>query len=60
MATATLIGVLCVAAGLVVSFHADISGSASMAATPIALFFVVMIVRSLVARARRRGVQVAA
>ncbi len=55
MATAALIGVLCVAAGLVVSFHADISGSATMAIMPIALFFVVLVVRAAVDTARRAG-----
>jgi manganese/iron transport system permease protein len=56
MATAALIGVLCVAAGLVVSFHADISGSATMAIMPIALFFVVLAVRAAVDRVRQRAV----
>jgi manganese/iron transport system permease protein len=57
MATAALIGVLCVAAGLVVSFHADISGSATMAGMPIALFFVVLGVRAAIDRARQGDVQ---
>ena len=57
MATAALIGVLSVAAGLLVSFHADISGSAAMAAMPIALFFVVLGVRAAVERTRRRSAQ---
>jgi ABC-type Mn2+/Zn2+ transport system permease subunit len=56
MATAALIGILCVAAGLVVSFHADISGSATMAIMPIALFFVVLGVRAAVDRVRQRAV----
>ncbi len=55
MAAAALIGVLCVAAGLIVSFHADISGSAAMAGMPIALFFVVLAVRAAVDLARKRG-----
>lgn len=55
MATAALIGVFSVAAGLIVSFHADISGSATMAIMPIALFFVVLAVRGAVDRARRQG-----
>ncbi len=58
MATAALIGVLCVAAGLIVSFHADISGSATMAGMPIALFFVVLAVRGALDRARQRSAQV--
>ena len=53
MVSAAVIGVLCVAAGLVVSFHADISGSAAMAGMPIALFFVVLGARAGVDRARR-------
>ena len=57
MATAALIGVLCVAAGLIVSFHADISGSATMAGMPIALFFVVLAVRGAFDWARRRDAQ---
>lgn len=47
MATAAAIGVLSVAVGLVVSFHANTSGSATMAVIPIVLFFVVLILRSL-------------
>jgi manganese/iron transport system permease protein len=50
MATAALIGVLSVAVGLVVSYHADTSGSATMAVVPIVLFFVVLTVRSLLSR----------
>ncbi len=47
MVTAALIGIGSVAAGLVISFHADTSGSATMAVTPIVLFFVVLSVRSI-------------
>jgi manganese/iron transport system permease protein len=47
MATAAAIGVFSVAVGLVVSFHADTSGSATMAVVPIVLFFVVLTIRSL-------------
>ncbi|MET0565049.1 MAG: zinc ABC transporter permease AztB [Acidimicrobiia bacterium] len=47
MATAGAIGVLSVAVGLVVSFHANTSGSATMAVIPIVLFFVVLTVKSL-------------
>jgi manganese/iron transport system permease protein len=47
MATAVLIGVFSVAVGLVISFHADTSGSATMAIVPIVLFFVVLTVRSI-------------
>jgi ABC-type Mn2+/Zn2+ transport system permease subunit len=50
MATAALIGVFSVATGLVISYHADTSGSATMAVVPIALFFMVLTVRSLLGR----------
>ena len=53
MATAALIGILSVAAGLLVSFHANVSGSATMAGMPIALFFVVLGVRAAVDRTRQ-------
>jgi len=54
MAVAAAIGVLSVAAGLMVSYHADTSGSATMAVIPIALFFVVLGVRSMGNRAVAR------
>ena len=47
MAAAALIGVFSVAAGLVVSYHANTSGSATMALIPIILFFLVLTVRSV-------------
>ena len=50
MATAALIGVLSVVAGLVISFHANTSGSATMAVVPIFLFFVVLTFRSIAER----------
>ncbi len=50
MATAALIGVLSVVTGLVISFHANTSGSATMAVVPIVLFFVVLTVRSVASR----------
>lgn len=52
MATAALIGVLSVVAGLVISFHANTSGSATMAVVPIVLFFMVLTIRSIAAQAR--------
>ncbi|MEE9299367.1 MAG: zinc ABC transporter permease AztB [Acidimicrobiia bacterium] len=58
MVAAALIGVLSVAIGLIVSYHADTAGSATIAVTPVVLFFVVLTVRSLVgepARTRRSG-----
>jgi ABC-type Mn2+/Zn2+ transport system permease subunit len=47
MATAALIGVASVVAGLIISYHADTSGSATIAVVPIVLFFVVLTLRSL-------------
>lgn len=46
MAVATAIGVFSVATGLVISYHANTSGSATMAVAPIVLFFLVLSVRS--------------
>ena len=56
MATAALIGSVSVAIGLIVSYHADTSGSATMAVTPIVIFFVVLAAKSW----RRRRPAVAA
>ncbi|MGI9649430.1 MAG: zinc ABC transporter permease AztB [Acidimicrobiia bacterium] len=53
MAVASLIGVLSVIVGLVISFHYDTSGSATMAVVPIALFFLVLTGQSLLARRAR-------
>ncbi|MDP9495983.1 MAG: metal ABC transporter permease [Actinomycetota bacterium] len=47
MTTAAAIGVFSVAIGLVISYHADTSGSATIAVVPIVLFFVVLTIRSL-------------
>ena len=47
MATAAGIGVLSVIVGLIVSYHANTSGSATMAVIPIVLFFVVLTLRSV-------------
>jgi ABC-type Mn2+/Zn2+ transport system permease subunit len=52
MVTAALIGLASVVAGLVISYHAGTAGSATMAVVPIALFFVVLVVRSLLERGR--------
>lgn len=52
MAVAALIGVGSVATGLVISYHAGTSGSATMAVLPVALFFVVLAVKSLVPKRR--------
>ncbi|MFQ5554334.1 MAG: zinc ABC transporter permease AztB [Acidimicrobiia bacterium] len=53
MATAALIGVLSVVVGLVISFHADTSGSATMAVVPIVLFFLVLTTRSVLGGRKR-------
>ena len=47
MLVAALIGVVSVALGLIVSFHADTSGSATMSVIPVALFFLVLTVKTL-------------
>lgn len=47
MALAAAIGVFSVGAGLVISYHANTSGSATMAVVPIVLFFVTLSLRSL-------------
>ncbi len=47
MVTAALIGVASVVIGLLISYHADTAGSATIAVTPVAFFFVVLSVRSL-------------
>ena len=46
MLTSAAIGVLSVVAGLIISYHANTSGSATVAVVPIALFFVVLAVSS--------------
>jgi manganese/iron transport system permease protein len=51
MIVAAVIGVISVTLGLVISFHANISGSATMAVLPIAGFFLTLAVRNL--RTRR-------
>jgi ABC-type Mn2+/Zn2+ transport system permease subunit len=50
MALAAVLGVLSVAVGLLISFHANTSGSATMAVVPIALFFAVLSFKTLRAR----------
>ena len=52
MTLAAVIGVLSVFLGLVISYHADTSGSATMAVVPIVLFFVVLAGKSVVGRRR--------
>jgi ABC-type Mn2+/Zn2+ transport system permease subunit len=52
MVMAAAIGVFSVVAGLIVSYHADTSGSATIAVAPIVLFFVVLTVRSIAGHLR--------
>ena len=47
MVTAAVIGVVSVWIGLIVSYHADTSGSATMAVVPVVLFFIVLTARSV-------------
>jgi ABC-type Mn2+/Zn2+ transport system permease subunit len=47
MVTAALIGVVSVLLGLIVSYYANTSGSATMALIPIVFFFVVLTIKSL-------------
>jgi ABC-type Mn2+/Zn2+ transport system permease subunit len=47
MLASGLIGVLSVALGLIISYHADTSGSATMAVVPVALFFAVLALKSI-------------
>ena len=46
MLASALIGMVSVAIGLIVSYHADTSGSATMAVVPVVLFFVVLAVKT--------------
>ena len=55
MALAAVIGVGSVVVGLVIGHHADVSPSATMALTPIVLFFVLLSGRSLAQRRARAG-----
>lgn len=54
MVTAGVIGVLSVVGGLMISFHAGTSGSATMALIPIVLFFIVLTIQSLLALSEKR------
>jgi ABC-type Mn2+/Zn2+ transport system permease subunit len=47
MAIAAMIGMVSVVVGLIISYHANTSGSATMAVLPIVLFFVVLAIRRL-------------
>jgi manganese/iron transport system permease protein len=58
MFVGTVISVMSVFIGLVVSYHANTSASATIAVTPIVLFFVVLALRSLFDRRRSGAVAV--
>jgi manganese/iron transport system permease protein len=47
MATSVAIGVFSVVAGLIISYHANTSGSATMAVVPVVLFFVVLTITNV-------------
>jgi manganese/iron transport system permease protein len=53
MVTAAVIGVMSVVAGLIISYHFDTAGSATMAVVPIVLFFVVLTIKNVAVRAGR-------
>lgn len=52
MLLGSLIGIASVFVGLLVSYHADTSASATIAVTPIVVFFVVLTIRSVLDRTR--------
>ena len=52
MGLAAVIGVFSVVTGLIVSYHADTAGSATMAVIPIVLFFLTLIIRSMIDRTK--------
>lgn len=58
MALSCAIGVLSVAFGLVLTYHFDTAAGATMAGTAVAVFFVVLAVREVVARVGRRTVAI--
>lgn len=47
MATAAAVGIVSVTLGLVISYHFDTSGSATMSVVPVVFFFIVLAIRSL-------------
>jgi manganese/iron transport system permease protein len=56
MLVAAVLGVVSVAVGLIVSFYADTSGSATMAVVPIVLFFIVLTIKALAGEVRAGSV----
>ncbi len=55
MVTAIAFGALAMLGGLLVSWHADTAAGATMAATSVLLFFVVLAIQSVVSASRVRG-----
>jgi manganese/iron transport system permease protein len=55
MLTSSVIGVLSVAMGLLISYHADTAGSATMAIVPIVLFFAVLTAKNIGGRRRAKA-----
>lgn len=53
MAAGALIGIISVTAGLVISYHADTAGSATMAVVPVVLFFITLAAVNLRAQRAR-------
>lgn len=53
MVTGAVIGAGSVVVGLVISYHADTSGSATMAVVPVVLFFIILAVKALTGRRTR-------
>ena len=51
--TDAVIGVMAVSAGLIISYHFDTAGSATMAVVPIVLFFAVLTIKNVADRASR-------
>ncbi len=60
MASSAAIGVVAVVVGLELSFHLNLAAGASMAATAVALFFLVLAMRETAAWLKRRRVRVVA
>jgi len=60
MAVAALIGIFSVVVGLIISYHANTSGSATMAVVPIVLFFAVLTAKNIAASISERRLDEAA
>lgn len=60
MAVAAVIGIFSVVVGLIISYHANTSGSATMAVVPIVLFFAVLTAKNIAASISERRLDDAA